>query len=173
MGSNTNGYRGITSRRGPEGIWLHHYAPLSTRLTIHLQVVQVIEAAFCTCAAFADSNNLVTGSSDHTVRLWRINRGNQNGINSAGSSKDSSIWVTLSHIMRVHTEEVLCVTASRTWSVVVSGSKDGSAALWDLNRGVYVRSIWHGEGNDSSAVHLVALNESTVSVIYVILGLHR
>jgi WD40 repeat protein len=71
--------------------------------------------------------------------------------------------VTLSHIMRVHTDEVITVAASRAWSMVVSGSKDGSAAIWDLNRGVYVRSIWHGrEGAASSKVHLVAINESTV-----------
>jgi len=68
--------------------------------------------------------------------------------------------LALSHIMRVHTDEVICVTASRAWSLVVSGSKDGSAALWDLNRGGYVRSIWHGDGGDW-AVHLVAINEST------------
>jgi WD40 repeat protein len=132
-------------------------------VTTHSQVVQVIEAAYCTCATFADSNNLATGSSDHTVRLWHVNRGNQNGLNNA---KDGSTSITLSHIMRVHTEEVLCVAASRAWSIVVSGSKDGSAALWDLNRGVYVRSIWHGEGNDSSAVHLAVINESTVSPTY-------
>lgn len=45
--------------------------------------------------------------------------------------------------------------------MVVSGSKDGSAILWDLNRGVYVRSIWHGPG-EHAEVHLVAVNESTV-----------
>jgi WD40 repeat protein len=74
--------------------------------------------------------------------------------------------VTLSHIMRVHTAEVLFVTASRAWSVAVSASKDGSAVIWDLNRGVYVRSIWHGEeGGVDSEVHLVAVNESTVSAL--------
>jgi WD40 repeat protein len=125
--------------------------------------VQVVEAAFCTCAAFADSENLVTGSSDHTVRLWRVHRGGNTVSTpvSAGGNKDTSTNITLSHIMRVHTEEVLCVTASRAWSLVVSGSKDGSAALWDLNRGVYVRSIWHGE-DESSAVHLASVNGSTV-----------
>lgn len=67
--------------------------------------------------------------------------------------------------MRIHTDEVSCVTASRTWSVAISGSKDGSAALWDLNRGVYIRSIWHGDQGEMTAVNLVAINESTVSWI--------
>ena len=127
------------------------------RVVVDHKVVQVVEYAFCTCAVFADASSLITGSSDYTVRLWKVVRGpNPN-------SSSSAMQVSLSHIMRVHTDEVTCVTASRPWSLVVSGSKDGSAALWDLNRGVYVRSIWHGKGEESTAVDLVAINESTVS----------
>ncbi len=125
------------------------------RVVVDHKVVQVIEGAFCTCAAFADSNSLVTGSSDYTVRLWKIARPNTN-------STSTGLRAALSHIMRIHTDEVVCVAASRAWSLVVSGSKDGSAALWDLNRGVYVRSIWHGDGGELSAVNLVSINESTV-----------
>ena len=66
--------------------------------------------------------------------------------------------------MRVHRDTIICVAASRSWSVIVSGSKDGTAVLWDLNRAVYMRSISHGEG-DSVGVHLVAINESTVRTI--------
>ncbi len=62
--------------------------------------------------------------------------------------------------MRVHRGTILCVAASRSWSIIVSGSEDGSAALWDLNRAVYMRSIWHG--GDGVGVHLAAVNESTV-----------
>lgn len=129
------------------------------RVVVDHKVVQVVEYAFCTCAVFADASSLITGSSDYTVRLWKVVRGpNPN-------SSSSTMQVSLSHIMRVHTDAVTCVTASRPWSLVVSGSKDGSAAVWDLNRGVYVRSIWHGEGEggESTGVDLVAINESTVS----------
>jgi WD40 repeat protein len=72
--------------------------------------------------------------------------------------------ISLSNMMRVHRDTILCVAASRSWSVIVSGSKDGSAALWDLNRAVYMRSIWHGEV-DAVGVHLVAINESTVRTV--------
>ncbi|KAJ7615896.1 beach-domain-containing protein [Roridomyces roridus] len=118
------------------------------RYVIDQKAVQVIEEAFCVCAAFADSDNLVTGCSDYTVRLWRLVR-------------SSTVRLGLSHIMRIHTDDVVSVTASRPWSVVVSGSKDGSAAIWDLNRGIYIRSIWHGDGGEESAVRLVAVNDST------------
>ncbi|KAF8184760.1 hypothetical protein BJ912DRAFT_973913 [Pholiota molesta] len=125
------------------------------RVVVDHKVVQVVESAFCTCAAFADTTSLATGSSDYTVRLWKISRGPH------ANSSHTGLRVTLSHIMRIHTDEVVCIAASRAWSLVVSGSKDGSAALWDLNRGVYVRSIWHGDGGELSAVNLVAINEST------------
>ena len=74
--------------------------------------------------------------------------------------------LSLTHLLRGHNGSVLCIQASRSWSVVISGSSDGSAILWDLNRGTYVRSIWHDDGTvprESSAVRLVAINESTVS----------
>jgi WD40 repeat protein len=71
--------------------------------------------------------------------------------------------------MRVHRDIILCVAASRSWSVIVSGSKDGSAALWDLNRAVYMRSIWHGE-HGIVGVHLAAINESTVRSWFSLFG---
>ena len=122
--------------------------------------MQVIESAYCTSAAFADSRTLVTGSFDYMVRLWTVKPHN----NASASQRNvvRSPRLTLTHIMRAHTGTVLSVAASRSWSLAVSGSQDGSAVVWDLNRGVYVRSIYHGE-NSNSAVHLVAINESTVS----------
>lgn len=90
------------------------------------------------------------------IRLWRVERNDR--------SREQPVSLTLTHLMRGHTSRVSCVTASRGWSLIVSGSQDGSAAIWDLNRGVYTRSIWHGSG-PASAVHLVAVNESTVRFI--------
>lgn len=87
------------------------------------------------------------------MRLWHVLRNSQN--------RDQPVTLQLTHQMRGHTARVSAVTASRAWSLIVSGSKDGSAALWDLNRGVYTRSIWHGAG-EAFEVHLVAINESTV-----------
>jgi WD40 repeat protein len=130
------------------------------RVVIGDKVVQVVENALCTCATFADTTCLVTGSSDYTVRLWKVRRGQQ-GVGSSGPPSSSGMHLAISHIMRVHTDEVICVAASRPWSLVVSGSKDGSAALWDLNRGVYVRSIWHAEAGSQMPVDLVAINDST------------
>ncbi|KAK7049866.1 Beige protein-like 1 [Paramarasmius palmivorus] len=123
------------------------------RVTVDQKVVQVVEGVRCTCAAFADSLNLITGSSDYTLRMWTFSR-------SPSPSRSAPLSISLTHILRIHTDEVLCVAISRAWSIAVSGSKDGSAAIWDLNRAVYVRSIWHGEG-EASGIRLVEINEST------------
>ncbi|KAH9975416.1 beach-domain-containing protein [Lactifluus volemus] len=121
------------------------------RTSVDGRIAQIVEGIECTCATFADSENLITGSQDNIVRLWRI-------LRSGGySSGTSAMSISLLNMMRVHRDSILCVAASRPWSIIVSGSKDGSAALWDLNRAVYMRSIWHGE----VGVHLATINEST------------
>ncbi|KAJ2916640.1 hypothetical protein MD484_g3777, partial [Candolleomyces efflorescens] len=123
---------------------MHYYEQIAwargsseLRVLVDNKIVQVIENASTTCAAFADAHNLVTGASDYTVRLWKVVR----------AQSASDLRLALSHIMRIHTNE------------------DGSAALWDLNRGTYVRSIWHGKPDgpedDNMAVTLATINEST------------
>jgi WD40 repeat protein len=93
---------------------------------------------------FPDSETLVTGSQDSKLRIWRLTRQDQ-------------AQLSLLYILTGHQEPILSVVASRAWSLVVSGSEDGCAMLWELNRAQYVRKIEHG-----APVHLVAINESTV-----------
>ncbi|KIK98641.1 hypothetical protein PAXRUDRAFT_661323 [Paxillus rubicundulus Ve08.2h10] len=132
------------------------------RVLHHGMVMQTIEATSPTCAAFADRDTLVTGSSDGIVRLWRLSHAPI--PTTARPRKGHEPSLSLVHLLRKHCGAVVCVEASRAWSITVSGSSDGSAILWDLNRGLYVRSIWHAGGNgpiENSAVHLVSINEST------------
>jgi WD40 repeat protein len=119
------------------------------RVVVDGRVAQVLEGDDTTCAAFADAESLVTGARDFIVRLWRVARG------------PHGTRVALTHLMRVHGAEVRCVAASRPWSIVVSGSADGTAAVWDLNRATYIRTIVHGEG-EGAEVHLADVNDSTV-----------
>ncbi|EKM77777.1 hypothetical protein AGABI1DRAFT_121854 [Agaricus bisporus var. burnettii JB137-S8] len=137
------------------------------RALVDHKVVQVLENSSCNCATLVDSDCLVTGWGDYTVRVWKLIRRSTGGssLNLASPAFASEkLSISLSHIMRIHTDEVVCVAASRTWSIIVSGSKDGSAVIWDLNRGAYVQSIWHHQRNNKSEIapiNLVAINEST------------
>ncbi|KAI6121096.1 hypothetical protein F5141DRAFT_1210770 [Pisolithus sp. B1] len=127
-------------------------------------IVQTIEFIHPTCATFADPDTLVTGSTDSIVRIWHVSYGQSSVSSSFKHRKRREPVLSLAHLLRGHSGPVSCVQASRTWSVAISGSSDGSAVLWDLNRGTYVRSIWHADGSISSedaSVRLVAISEST------------
>ncbi|KAH9919489.1 beach-domain-containing protein [Epithele typhae] len=143
----------VTSRPHESVVWDTGAVSTGTlKVVVDRRVSQVIESAFCCCATFADTDTLVTGSTDNMVRLWHVSRNDR--------SREQPVSLTLTHLMRGHTARVTCIAASRAWSLIVSGSQDGSAALWDLNRGVYTRSIWHGTGS-ATDIHLTAVNEST------------
>ncbi|KAG8221472.1 hypothetical protein J3R82DRAFT_1685 [Butyriboletus roseoflavus] len=139
------------------------------RVLHHGMVVQTIEATCPTCAAFADKDTLVTGSDDSLVSIWRLSHAPSSmspfvGSTTAKTRKGQEPSLALVHLLRKHSAPVICLYVSRAWSVTISGSLDGSAILWDLNKGLYVQSIWHAGGNcsiEDAAVHLVAINEST------------
>ncbi|KAI0826715.1 beach-domain-containing protein [Trametes gibbosa] len=148
-----DGMRCVPSRPHETVMWDNSSSSMGAlKVVVDRKVSQVVESAFCSCATFADTDTLVTGSTDNMVRLWHVVRNDRN--------RDQPMALQLTHQMRGHTATVSCVAASRAWSIIVSGSRDGSAALWDLNNGVYIRSIWHGSG-EPYQVHLVGVNEST------------
>ncbi|KIM59893.1 hypothetical protein SCLCIDRAFT_1217340 [Scleroderma citrinum Foug A] len=142
--------------------------PGALQVIFHHAVVQTIESVYTTCAVFADQDTLVTGSADSILRIWHLSHGTSpvafSGTHNMRHRKGREPLLSLTHLLRGHNASVLCIQTSRTWSIVISGSSDGSAILWDLNRGTYVRSIWHDDGTvprESSAVNFVAINEST------------
>lgn len=61
-----------------------------------------------------------------------------------------------------HTDAVTCLSSSPAYNVIVSGSRDGTAIIWDLSRCLFVRQLRGHAG----PVAAVAINELTVSLIY-------
>jgi WD40 repeat protein len=113
-----------------------------------------VEGAYPTCAAFADPETLATGSSDYHVRLWTVKH-------AAPGTRDPPLSLALTHVMRGHSAKVRCIAASRAWSMLVSGSADGTVIFWDLNRGRYTRSLFYEE-EDRQEITSVAIYESMV-----------
>ncbi|KAK4047538.1 beige protein-like 1 [Microbotryomycetes sp. JL201] len=119
-----------------------------------------MHAGVISCATFADSRTFITGSTDTTVSLWKFKwRGQGRGADGQFQQMEC---------LRGHTDRVTCVTSSRSFSVVVSGSnssasntademiylvKDHTAIIWDLNR----RKFMHLLTGHETAVHLVAI----------------
>ncbi|KAG8828851.1 hypothetical protein FRC19_000239 [Serendipita sp. 401] len=79
----------------------------------------------------ADGSKLVSGSSDHTIRIWDL-------------ESESAMIKTL----RGHTGPVLCVAFSSDSQMVVSGSHDKTVRVWGVETGevkqrrTYGDSIW-------------------------------
>lgn len=58
-----------------------------------------------------------------------------------------------------HTDAVTCLAGSPVYNVIVSGSRDATAIIWDLSRRIFVRQL---QGH-AAPVAAVAINELTVS----------
>ncbi|CAG8446303.1 7064_t:CDS:10 [Dentiscutata erythropus] len=104
---------------------------------LHLQTVS--------CACFADGRTFITGGTDAVICIWRFK------------------WQTKSpecgfmECLRGHSAKINCVTNSRSYSIIISGSDDKTCIIWDLNRMKYVRQL---QGHETG-VQFVAINDTT------------
>ncbi|GJJ12773.1 hypothetical protein Clacol_007018 [Clathrus columnatus] len=120
-----------------------NFLDYSLRIYSDKKMVRCYELAHPSCAVFPDQDSLVTGSTDSKVRVWKV-------------THREHTTLSLSYILTGHRGRIISITASRAWSLIVSGGEDGLVMLWELNRAQYVRSITH-----NSPVSFVAINEST------------
>jgi hypothetical protein len=100
------------------------------------------------CAIFSDFETLITGGDDTTVCIWNFISGKRPSVD-------------LEACLRGHRKKVKCLATSRSFSVVVSGSEDCSAIIWDLNRHQYVRSL---EGHDLP-ISMVSINDNCGDIV--------
>lgn len=61
-----------------------------------------------------------------------------------------------------HNDAVTCLACSPAYNVIVSGSRDTTAIIWDLSRRIFVRQL----RNHTAPIAAVAVNDLTV--IYMI-----
>jgi len=81
---------------------------------------------YISCTAISpDGRTAVTGSFDHTLKLWDVRTGRE--------------LRTLSG----HLREVNCVAFSPDGMLVLSGGKDDAARLWDVSSGRQIRQFPH------------------------------
>ncbi|XP_055386714.1 WD repeat and FYVE domain-containing protein 3 isoform X2 [Condylostylus longicornis] len=88
---------------------------------------------------------------------------NSKMIVTAGTSSVVTIWkfdvnkktLTVRHNLHGHTDAVTCLAASPAYNVIVSGSRDGTAIVWDMSRFTFVRQLRGHVG----VVAAVAIND--------------
>jgi WD40 repeat protein len=93
---------------------------------------EMLQEDTVTCVAterMGITNFIATGSSDTTVRLW--------------STTHLGTTQKLKHVHTFsgHTGNILCIDISVEFHVLVSGSTDCTAALWDIKTGKLLRIL--------------------------------
>lgn len=90
---------------------------------------------------------------------------NARTIVSAGTSSVVTVWefdsrrkaLSVKHSLHGHTDAVTCLAASPAYNMIVSGSRDGTAIVWDMSRFVFVRQLSDHVG----LVAAVSINDLT------------
>ena len=90
---------------------------------------------------------------------------NARTIVTAGTSSVVTVWefdsrrksLSVKHSLHGHTDAVTCLAASPAYNVIVSGSRDGTAIVWDMSRFTFVRQLRDHVG----IVAAVSINELT------------
>jgi len=149
-----------------------------------LKVGTGVHTGFVNAAAFSpDGLRLVTGSDDHTVRLWDAQsgallgsfEGHQDRVTAvdfsfdgkwlltASADKTARIWDTATfqqlRVLEGHQDVVLCGRFSNDGRWVITGSDDRTARLWDAETG----QPWTASDQDQS-IREILLEAHTAGV---------
>ena len=98
-----------------------------------------------------DGKIVVTCSNDHTVRMWHLR--------AVGDAKKlEHLWTFCGH-----TDTVNCVDYCSEYSLIVSGSVDGTCLMWDSRQGKRIRNL----GDSTRPVLSVSINRigGSISVL--------
>ncbi|KAJ8022395.1 WD repeat and FYVE domain-containing protein 3 [Holothuria leucospilota] len=98
------------------------------------------------CAVCPNSRTIITGGTSTVVHVWQLEYG-----------RERSKQLTLKQCMYGHTKAVGCLAVSTTYNFIVSGSKDQTCIVWDLNQLVFIRQL----KDLKDAVTAIAINDLT------------
>ncbi|KAK4689020.1 hypothetical protein P7C73_g1097, partial [Tremellales sp. Uapishka_1] len=122
-------------------IYYHDSAP---------RLVFLVEGISATEAIFASPTLLVTACSLGVLTAWRM------AVKGQGQRK-GDVSLTREATLCGHSKRITCLAASTSWNFLVSGSEDGTAMVWDMNRIRYTRSLQLGR---SDSIQFCAVNEA-------------
>jgi hypothetical protein len=99
------------------------------------------------CCASPDSRAIVTAGTSATVNVWEL-------------SKVKNRRLQLRARLYGHTDTVTCVAVSNAYRMLVTGSRDHTCIVWDVNKWQFVRQL----AGHAGAVSCVCINELTGDV---------
>lgn len=98
------------------------------------------EILACACP---NAKMIVTAGTSSTVTVWKFDNNRKS--------------LTVRNSLHGHTDAVTCLAASAAYNVIVSGSRDGTAIIWDMSRFTFVRQLRGHAG----VVAAVSINDLT------------
>uniref|UniRef100_H3DD36 WD repeat and FYVE domain containing 3 n=1 Tax=Tetraodon nigroviridis TaxID=99883 RepID=H3DD36_TETNG len=132
------------------------YADLSCRLANYdsdkaLVVYECLsEWGQIVCAICPNPKLVITGGTSTAICVWET-----------GPSKERAKSLMLKQALLGHTDAVTCLTASSAYRIVVSGSRDRTCIIWDLNKLSFVTQL----RGHRAPVSALCINELTGDIV--------
>ncbi|QVM11455.1 hypothetical protein D8B26_006103 [Coccidioides posadasii str. Silveira] len=114
------------------------YASDTRRLVGHFEHLHIGQLS---CALFADSQTLITSGVDCVISVWSY------------TTTTKSVELHPKASLFGHRTPVALLAVARSFSTILSSSKDGRLMLWDLNRLEFVRELPAGEPVDHARIN--------------------
>ena len=96
---------------------------------------------------------VITSSKDNTIRIWKINNSVEN--------ENKNISLKCIGLLKGHSETVNCSDLYMKKNYLISGCKDGSIKLWDIQK---IKEFIE-DNNDDENIDLTEINESLSSKV--------
>uniref|UniRef100_A0A673H369 WD repeat and FYVE domain-containing protein 3-like n=1 Tax=Sinocyclocheilus rhinocerous TaxID=307959 RepID=A0A673H369_9TELE len=132
------------------------YADLSCRLSNYESDKAVVvyeclsEWGQILCAICPNPKLVITGGLSTAICVWET-----------GTSKEKAKTITLKQALLGHTDAVTCLTASSAYHIIVSGSRDRTCIIWDLNKLSFVTQL----RGHRAPVSALCINELTGDIV--------
>ncbi|XP_029333896.1 WD repeat and FYVE domain-containing protein 3 isoform X6 [Mus caroli] len=102
------------------------------------------------CAVCPNPKLVITGGTSTVVCVWEM-----------GTSKEKAKPLTLKQALLGHTDTVTCATASLAYHIIVSGSRDRTCIIWDLNKLSFLTQL----RGHRAPVSALCINELTGDIV--------
>ncbi|XP_036056666.1 WD repeat and FYVE domain-containing protein 3 isoform X1 [Onychomys torridus] len=102
------------------------------------------------CAICPNPKLVITGGTSTVVCVWEM-----------GTSKEKAKPLTLKQALLGHTDTVTCATASLAYHIIVSGSRDRTCIIWDLNKLSFLTQL----RGHRAPVSALCINELTGDIV--------
>ncbi|GBG32310.1 BEACH domain-containing protein lvsA [Hondaea fermentalgiana] len=135
---------------------LHSVAPSLNYSLAPGKVVAVFEAlhtgAITACSVSEDGAHIWTGGADALVTAWHLRK----------AKERNGAWVLDQiQVLSSHTAAITSLATSQKQGIAVSGSRDCTAVLWDLEKKCFIRQL----GRQTGPVTHVSINDANGNIL--------